>query len=102
MRAHAQREYLDEECEKVGTRRTVKVDVVEPEPRERFVKLLLDVLGRMAVVPKRGRGEELLALDDRLDDTLECRADLILVFVDHRKVKVAIPMTNSVLDLVAK
>ena len=76
MRAHAQREYLDEECEKVGTRRTVKVDVVELELLERLVELLLDEFGLVRCVPELGGDEELFALHDGWDDLLQCASDL--------------------------
>ena len=76
MRAQAQRECLEERCEEAGTRRTVKVDVVELELLERLVELLLDELGLVRRVPELGGDEELLALHDGWDDLLQCTPDL--------------------------
>ena len=76
MQAHAQRECLERKCEKVGTRRTVKVDVVELELLERLVELLLYELGLVRCVPELGGDEELLALHDGWDDLLQCASDL--------------------------
>lgn len=53
----------------------------------------------MGRVPELGRDEELLALDDARDDLLQRRADLVLVLVHGREVKVAVAVLNSVLNL---
>ena len=76
MRAHAQRECLEEKCEKVGTRRTIKVDVVELELLERLVELLLNELGLVRRVPELGGDEEFFTLHDGWDDLLQCTPDL--------------------------
>ena len=76
MRAHAQRECLEEKREKAGTRRTIKVDVVELELLERLVEFLLNEFGLVRRVPELGGDEELLALHDGWDDLLQCAPDL--------------------------
>ena len=76
MRAHAQREYLEERCEKVGTSRTVEIDVVELKLLERLVELLLNELGLVRRVPELGGDEEFFTLHDGWDDLLQCAPDL--------------------------
>ena len=76
MRAHAQRECLDEKCEEVGMRRTVKVDIVELELLQRLIELLFHKFGLVRCVPELGGDEELLALHYRGDHLLQRAADL--------------------------
>ena len=118
MRAQAQRECLEERCEEAGTRRTVKVDVVELELLECLVELLLDLVGAVGRVPELGGDEKLLALHDGRDDLLQRgtnlisarqtqarrsvgsgRTHLVLVLVDHSAVDVPISCTDRDLDL---
>ena len=53
----------------------------------------------MVVVPELGRDEQLLALHDRGDDTLERGPDLLLILVDQRTVDVPVPVADGDLDL---
>ena len=123
MQAHAQRECLEEKCEKMGTRRTVEVDVVELELLERLIELLLDPLGLVARVPQLRGHEDLLALRYARDHLLQRAPDLpsrrrrsvnihfvrnrkeatlthlVLVLVDHRAVDVPVPRADGDLDL---
>ena len=76
MRSHVQRECLERKCEKVDTKRTVKVDVIELELLECLVELLLDQLGLVRRVPELGGDEEFFTLHDGWDDLLQCAPDL--------------------------
>ena len=57
-------------------KRTVEIEVVQPEFLERAVERGFDFFRLVAVVPELGRDEEFLALHDLGNDLLERCTDL--------------------------
>ena len=54
----------------------------------------------MRVVPEFRSDEQLLALDDRRDNLLQRTADLILILVHSRKIKMPVSMADSDFNLI--
>ena len=79
--------------------RTIEVDVVQAELAETLVELLLDVLGRVVVVPELGRDKELFALHDLGNDTLQGGTDFVLVLVDQSTVNVPVACADGNFNL---
>ena len=79
--------------------RTIEVDVVQAELAETLVELLLDVLRRMVVIPELRRDEELFALHDIGNDTLQGGTDFVLVLIDQSTVDVPVACADGNFDL---
>ena len=77
-----------------------EVDVVNLELVERVLQAPLDVLGLVQVVPDLGADEDVLALDVLvvLEELGKRLADLILVLVEPRAVKVTVADLKGLLD----
>ena len=81
------------------TVQTVKIEKIKAKLSEGLVELLLYHVWLMSIVPELGRDEEFLALDNGRNYFLQSTTDLFLVFVNHRKVEMAISVANSDFDL---
>jgi hypothetical protein len=58
---------------------TIQIKIFNVQLLQRLVKLLLNQVRLVARVPQFGRDEEIFAIDDRGDDSLQTPANLFLI-----------------------